>query len=76
MKCYICAQEGKESDAIALCIVCGMGLCKDHAIREDLTFWEGEFIRTELAKEGDVQFRLPKKLPRILCEECYTVLHP
>lgn len=28
MKCYICAEEGKSTDAVAMCIVCGMGLCK------------------------------------------------
>ncbi len=36
MKCYICAKEGRSSDAVAVCIVCGMGLCTEHAIREEL----------------------------------------
>ena len=35
MKCYMCALEGKDTDALAICIVCGMGICKDHLIREE-----------------------------------------
>lgn len=34
MKCYICNKEGKETDAIAICIVCGIAVCKEHQIRE------------------------------------------
>ncbi|MHC4454064.1 MAG: DUF2180 family protein, partial [Planctomycetota bacterium] len=34
MKCYICNKEGKETDAIAICIVCGIAVCVDHQIRE------------------------------------------
>ena len=36
MKCYICNKEGKETDAIAICIVCGIAVCKDHQIREQM----------------------------------------
>lgn len=32
MKCYVCAKEGKDTEAIAICIVCGMGLCEDHIV--------------------------------------------
>ncbi|MEN6293464.1 MAG: DUF2180 family protein, partial [Methanobacterium sp.] len=39
----MCALEGKDSDAVAICIVCGMGLCMDHVIREDVEIWEGGF---------------------------------
>jgi hypothetical protein len=76
VKCYVCAQEDKESDAVAICSVCGMGLCLDHVIRDDIVFWERELIRTEMAKAGDSQYKIPKRLPRILCEECYKVLNP
>ena len=75
MKCYVCASEGVDTDAIAICIVCGMGLCMEHVIRNDISFWEGELIRTEMVGEGGTQYKLPKKLPRILCEECYKVLN-
>ena len=43
MKCYVDAMEGKDKDAVAICIVCGMGVCLDHAIREDVTIWEGGY---------------------------------
>lgn len=36
MKCYMCALDGKDSDAVAICVVCGMGLCMDHVIREEI----------------------------------------
>ena len=31
MKCYTCAKEGKTTEAVAVCAVCGMALCMDHA---------------------------------------------
>jgi hypothetical protein len=72
----VCAQEGTDTDAVAICIVCGMGLCIDHAIRDDLEFWEGELIRTEMVKETELHVKIPKKLPRFLCKECFDVLLP
>ena len=36
VKCYECAKQGKDVDAVATCVICGMGLCMDHAIRENL----------------------------------------
>src|SRR5450756_3065873 len=34
MQCYVCAKAGKQTEAVGVCIVCGMGLCMDHALRE------------------------------------------
>lgn len=31
MNCFICAKEERSSAAVAVCAVCGMGLCMDHA---------------------------------------------
>ena len=62
MKCYICAKEGKNTDAAGICIACGMGLCMDHIIREDIDLWEGGYP-FPVKKTG-------KRLPRILCPEC------
>ena len=36
MKCYVCAKQGVDKDAVAICIVCGMGLCMGHAFKEEL----------------------------------------
>ena len=36
MKCYVCAKQGVDEDAVAICIVCGMGLCLGHAFKEEL----------------------------------------
>jgi len=65
MKCYVCALEGKDSNAVAICIVCGMGLCMDHLVREDVEIWEGGFPFPSKKQETP--------LPKILCEECYKV---
>lgn len=66
MKCYVCAQSGADVDAIAICIVCGMGLCKDHLVREDIEMWEGGYPFPPS--------KLKKKLPRVLCGECSSAL--
>ncbi|MBR1368685.1 zinc finger protein [Methanocalculus chunghsingensis] len=66
MKCYICAEEGKDSDAVAICIVCGMGVCKHHAIREEIEKWEGGYPFP--AK------KVKTNIPRILCPPCHNAL--
>ncbi|QSZ66800.1 DUF2180 family protein [Methanofollis aquaemaris] len=66
MKCYVCAQEGKETEAAGICIVCGMGLCTRHMVREDVDLWEGGYPFPAQ--------KLEKKLPRILCPECAVAL--
>ncbi|MBP2146018.1 hypothetical protein J2129_001472 [Methanofollis sp. W23] len=66
MKCYVCAQEGKDTEAAGICIVCGMGLCTGHMVREDVDLWEGGYPFPAQ--------KLEKKLPRILCPECAAAL--
>ena len=66
MECYVCAKQGKHTEAVGICIVCGMGLCMEHALREDVELWEGGYpFPSHKAKT---------KLPRILCAECKAVL--
>jgi len=62
MKCYVCAKEGKESDAVAVCIACGMGTCMKHTIRIDVEVWEGSYPLPSR--------KLPRKMPRMLCPDC------
>lgn len=64
MHCYICAQRGKETPAVGMCIVCGMFLCKEHALRHDIEKWEDIVMKASTKK----------KIPRILCQLCYDVL--
>ena len=54
MQCYVCAKAGKQTEAVGICIVCGMGLCMDHALREDVDLWEGGYP-------------FPKRRPRRSC---------
>ncbi len=62
MKCYICAQKGKSSDAVAVCIVCGMGTCMEHTIRRELDVWEGGYPFPAR--------KLAMRVPRMLCPDC------
>jgi len=43
LKCYICDEKNKTEEAVSICIVCGMGLCMEHARRADLEIWEGHY---------------------------------
>jgi len=69
MKCYICAKQGVDSEAVAICIVCGMGLCMGHAFKEEL-----------LVKDiidwgfGEERIEYLHKLPRFICAECKLVI--
>ncbi len=66
MKCYICAQQGKTEEAVAACIVCGMGVCMAHAIRKDRDQWEGGYPFPSK--------KVGKRIPRILCPYCDEAL--
>jgi hypothetical protein len=37
MKCYECIKAGTTQDAVAVCAVCGKGLCLDHALERELS---------------------------------------
>lgn len=43
MECHVCAKAGKKTEAVGICIVCGMGLCMEHALRKDVDLWEGGY---------------------------------
>ena len=70
MMCYVCNKLGKDTPAVAICIVCGMGLCSEHLVREELPVWQDVNVGM-----GTVRHKLPETLPRILCAECYQALH-
>jgi len=57
---------GKDVDAVAACIVCGMGVCMDHAIYEETKVWKGDY---PVRLEKDIE-----KLKRILCLPCHEAL--
>ena len=65
MKCYICAKQGVDSDAVAMCVVCGMGLCMGHAFKEEL------LVRDVIDWGfGEERIEYPHTLPRFICPEC------
>ncbi|MEA1984074.1 MAG: DUF2180 family protein [Euryarchaeota archaeon] len=61
MKCYDCMEDGKDTDATSACIVCGKGLCTEHAKVLELPVSVGMPPHVE---------RLPKGLPRHMCNYC------
>jgi len=69
MKCYLCAKNGQDSPAVAICIVCGMALCMGHVVRDDLPL-----TREHAAGLGFQVRVLPEKLPRVLCPPCHNAL--
>ena len=66
MKCYVCAKQGNDTDAVGICIVCGMGLCMEHAIREERSVWEGGYPFPAQ--------KVKITLPRILCQDCSAAI--
>jgi hypothetical protein len=66
MKCYICAQSGEVTDAVAVCIMCGMGVCREHMIREETPVWKGDY---PVRLEKDVEH-----IRRALCIPCHEAL--
>lgn len=36
MKCMVDSRAGKDRDAVAVCGVCGMGLCADHLVEREV----------------------------------------
>ena len=66
LKCYICAKMGNDVDAVAACIVCGMGVCMEHSIYEETQVWKGDY---PVRLEKDIE-----KLKRILCQPCHEAL--
>ncbi len=55
-------EEGKDSEAVAICIVCGKGLCMDHTRRMDLPIRGATYPAPAKV--------LKKELPRIVCNYC------
>jgi hypothetical protein len=65
MKCYVCAKQGMDKDAVAICIVCGMGLCMGHVFKEEL------LVRDIIDWGfGEERVEYPHTLPRFICAEC------
>lgn len=61
MKCYSCIKADQAVEAVAVCAVCGKGLCVDHAIERDLPL-----VRR-------VSGWADRTLVHILCETCAEV---
>lgn len=64
LKCYDCMEEGKDNEAVSICIVCGKGLCLEHTKIMELPIWTGKYPMPVKM--------LDKGLPRVMCNYCLT----
>lgn len=62
MKCFVCATNGKPQEAVAVCAVCGKGLCLDHLYERNLPL------------SPRVSGWANKEAIHILCESCTIAL--
>jgi len=69
MKCYQCAKSGVDTEAVVICIICGMGLCMDHLFREEL-------LVTDIVDWGlgGEKIEYPRTLPRFVCGDCKAAI--
>jgi hypothetical protein len=68
LRCYECAIDNAKNEAVSICIMCGKGLCMEHAKRIDLPIWEGGYpVPVKMLKKG---------LPRFVCDSCANILLP
>jgi len=61
MKCYDCMEDGKDTEAVSVCIVCGKGLCMEHTKIMELPVTSGEYPDFKVCHKG---------LPRMMCNYC------
>lgn len=64
MRCYDCADRGKDAAAVAVCLSCGAGVCAD-CIRAE---WRGVDQHATLGRPSHAETR------SLLCPSCDQVL--
>ena len=69
MYCYMCAKEGKQTPALAVCLACGMCVCMDHLVEDQLPI---EDVKNWGFSTERITY--PEKIPRLLCRPCHTAL--
>lgn len=75
MKCYECAKTGKETDTVAVCIICGRGVCKDHLVREETPVWEGEYsIKLRCGMGVECKLDDVNRWKKVVCIPCHKAL--
>lgn len=63
MNCYDC--HPKAETAVAICRLCGKGLCRDHCLRQERKVFE--HTASGMAAQVRVTGRV---VPRMVCAEC------
>ncbi|MDK2892853.1 DUF2180 family protein [Methanohalophilus sp.] len=74
MKCHECEKEGKHSDTVGICIICGRGVCNDHLVREQVPVWEGEYQIRLKCMGDECELKDMQPLLKIVCKPCHEAL--
>jgi hypothetical protein len=67
MQCLICAKNGVETQAVAVCLVCGMAMCQEHFVQDELPV--EDVINMGFSRKT---VTYPQKHPRYLCKPCHA----
>ena len=73
MLCYPCAQQGRDTPAVALCHHCSTALCRDHAHIKPTPVKAERRNKTFTAVRWEVELPLPAQTA--LCDVCHGALH-
>ena len=65
MMCYVCAKQGLREEAVTNCVVCGMGLCMEHSIMQELPV--RDIVDWGF---GEEEIKYPHTMPRFICPDC------
>ncbi len=71
MQCYDCAAQTKAADAVGICVLCGRGVCLQHAQLQHLP----QFRNAGTGMGGPV-VRSAHDRPRLVCRECAAAVGP
>jgi hypothetical protein len=63
VNCYDC--HSKAEPAVAICHLCGKGLCREHAVRQERKVFQ--HVPSGMAPQVRT---LDRRLPRMVCAEC------
>lgn len=67
MNCYDCQPHAEP--AVAVCRLCGKGLCRQHCVRQELSVFER--VPSGMAAQTRATGRT---LPRLVCQECHAAV--
>lgn len=75
MMCYECNKINEISDTVAICVICGRGICRNHLVRAETPLWDGEYdIKLKCGMDVECKIEDINPLKKILCTSCNRAL--